>query len=108
MATKAATEAAFIPPPPVDPYAHLYVDELPTQNRSERGHVENEYDEHIAALHASGRAGIRVAKTDNPAAQRRGYQNAAKRIGKTAWLIDTGEHYTVTLRDKIVKGVRVG
>ena len=107
--TTTPTDAAFIPPPPVDPYAHLYVDELPTQARAGRGHVENEYDRHIAALLASGRSGLRVVKDNDGAGQRRRYQAAAKLVGKTAWLIDAdGEHVIVTVRDKIAKGVRVG
>ena len=113
--TPAPAVAEFIPPPPVDPYAHLYVDELPAQNRAARERANTPEDDHVAALLTSGRAGLRIPLDHgNPGGQRGRYQRAAKRVERSAYLIVAGEdHVILTLRDAVKRprtadGVRVG
>ena len=112
--TTAPVVAEFIPPPPVDPYAHLYVDELPAQSRAARDRTNTPEDDHVAALLTSGRAGLRIPLDHaNPGGQRGRYQRAAKRVERSAYLIAADDHVILTLRDAIKRprtadGVRVG
>lgn len=96
MATKAVTA-------PEDPFAGMFVDEIPAVTRTGFGHTDTEQDLHVKALIATGRVGLRVLGADDLEKQRRAYHAAGKRHDVGVWLVPTGDYIVVSLRARTTR-----
>lgn len=84
MAVAKGTEA-------VDPFAHLYVDDVPAKTREDSDEAK-----HVAALLESKRAGLRIPlDTSRPERQKSRYQRAAKAVDRSASITLDGEGFMI-------------